>query len=98
MHEAREALYNSVCFIDDTVIGIARSGDYEAQNLAHNGHKRKHALKYKAVTAPGGLILQAHGPLKGHQHDWMLHMRSESDDALPQMLFIEGRQYVIYGD
>eukprot|EP00171_Calliarthron_tuberculosum_P011174 IDg11174t1 len=59
------ALENCIGFIDGTVIGIAQLGDHAARNVAYIGHKRKHALKYQAVTTPDRLILHAHGPLKG---------------------------------
>lgn len=44
--------------------------------MVYNGHKRKHKLKYQAVQACDGLILQAAGPIDGHRHDWTLYVRS----------------------
>lgn len=61
-------------FIDGTVIGVSRPGKYVAQKVAYNGHKRKHALKYKAITTRGGLILYAFGPMEGRKHHWTLYM------------------------
>lgn len=47
------ALDHVVGFIYGTVVGIARLGKYEiTQRVAHNDHKRKHALKYQAVKTP----------------------------------------------
>lgn len=45
IHRKRNALDNCIGFIDGTVIAVARPGDAETQNIAYNGHKRKHALK-----------------------------------------------------
>ena len=47
-----DALKNCVGFMDGTVIAVARPGDTEAQKVAYDGHQRKHALKYQAVTTP----------------------------------------------
>eukprot|EP00171_Calliarthron_tuberculosum_P001528 IDg1528t1 len=73
MHDKSNALANCIGFIDGTVIGVARPGEYEAQNVCYNGHKCKHALKYQSVTAPDGLILHAYGPVEGRRHDWTLY-------------------------
>jgi nuclease HARBI1 len=76
------ALQNCVGFIDGTVIGIARPGDSEIQRIAYNGHKRKHAMNFQAVTAPDELVLHAYGPLEGRRLDWTLYVRSEMDRQL----------------
>ena len=85
-------------FIDGTVIAVARRGGAEAQNVAYNGHKRKQALKYQAVTTPDGLILHAHGPLEGRRHDWTLYVRSGLEENLEEVMMVNGIQYCLYGD
>lgn len=50
------ALENCIGFTDGTVIGIAISGDNEAQKISYNVHKRKHELKYQAITESDGLM------------------------------------------
>lgn len=35
-----------IVFIDGTVFGIGQLGEYAAQNVAYNGHKRENALKF----------------------------------------------------
>jgi len=98
IHDRSQALSNCIGFIDGTVIAVSRPSDHEAQNVAYNGHKRKHALKYQAVTTPDGLILHVYGPLEGRRHDWTLYMRSGLDESLGDLLLVDGKQYVIYGD
>jgi nuclease HARBI1 len=92
------ALPNCVGFIDGTVIGISRPGDLEEQRVLYNGQKRKHALKFQAVTSPDGLILHAHGPMEGWRHDWTLFVRSRLDNQLAEKLRIGGTKYCLYGD
>ena len=92
------ALDNFMGFIDGTVIAIARPSRNEVQNVAYNGHKRKHALKFQAVTTPDGLLLHAAGPIEGRRHDWTLYCRSGLDDTLPDLLLIGEKQYALYGD
>ena len=93
-----EALDHGTGFIDGTVIAIARPSRGEVQNVAYNGHKRKHALKYQAITSPDGLVLLAAGPIEGRMHDWTLYCRSRVDDSLPGVMYVGGKQYCIYGD
>jgi hypothetical protein len=45
------ALPHCVGFIDGTVIGISRPGNSFQQRAAYNGHKRKHALKFRLYVA-----------------------------------------------
>lgn len=79
-----ESLDNCIAFIDGTVIGIYRPDDYEKRNVAYNGHKLKHALKYQAITSPNGLILHAYGPMEGTRNaglfiwevGWMISYRT----------------------
>lgn len=92
------ALSNCIGFIDGTVIAIARPSRNAVQNVAYNGHKRKHALKYQAVTTPDGLILHAAGPIEGRRHDWTLYCRSGLDEVLEELMFVDGVQYCLYGD
>eukprot|EP00171_Calliarthron_tuberculosum_P016121 IDg16121t1 len=46
-----------------TVISIAQPIDEVLQRFAYNGHKRKHAIKFQAVSASDGLILNAYKPI-----------------------------------
>ena len=76
IHSKRDTLPNFMGFIDGTMIAVARPGEYKAQNMAYNCHKRKIALKYQAVTTSDVLILHAQGPLEGQRHDWTLYVQS----------------------
>ena len=86
-----EALDNCTGFIDGTVIAVARSSRGEVQKVAYNGHKRKHALKYQAITSPDGLVLHAAGPIEGRKHDWTLYCRSGVDESLPGVMYVGGK-------
>ncbi|CDF38936.1 unnamed protein product [Chondrus crispus] len=92
------ALQNCIGIIDGTVIGIARPKGHKRQRVVYNGHKRKHALKYQAVTTPDGLILHAAGPIEGRRHDWTLYVRSGLDEVLPGLLDFDGLRYCFDGD
>eukprot|EP00171_Calliarthron_tuberculosum_P001768 IDg1768t1 len=92
------ALTNCIGFIDGTVIGISRPGDSGMQTVAYNGHKRKHALKFQAISTPDGMFLHMYGPLEGRKHDWTLYVRSNVDEQLEECLLNEGLFHCIYGD
>ena len=98
IREKGGALRNCVGFIDGTVIGIARPGDSTAQSVAYNGHKRKHAIKFQAITAPDGMIVHAFGPLEGRMHDWTLYVKSELDEMLPYVLNYGNEKFCLFGD
>ena len=88
----------ALVFIDGTVLGITRLSGNLAQRVAYNGHKRKHAIKYQAVTTPDSLIQHLYGPLESRRHDWTLYVPSKMDEILPRVLFVQGTRYCIYGD
>ena len=87
-----EALDNCTGFINGTVIAITRASRGEMQNVAYNGHKSKHTLKYQAITSPDGLVLHAAGPIEGRRHDWTLYCRSGVDESLPGVMYVGGKQ------
>lgn len=96
--EKSGCLTNCIGFIDGTVLKIARPTDHGLQNVAYNGHKRAHALKFQALTTPDGMFLHCFGPLEGRRHDWTLYARSELDTQLQASLRDGALQYCIYGD
>lgn len=85
-------------FIDGTVILIAHTDDFSTQKVAYNGHKRKYALKFQAVTDPDVLVLHVAGPIERRKHDCTLYLRSGMDEVLEGLLNVEGKQNWIYGD
>lgn len=90
---------NCVAFIDGTVIGISRPGGGEIhQRVVYNGHKRKHALKFQAVTTPDGLCIHLHGPEVGRRHDMFLYASSGMDAQLLDVMTVNGKQFIVYGD
>lgn len=60
--EKSKQLENVVGFIDGTVIGVSRpQRDETPQSVVYNGHKRKHPIKYQAITTPWGLAMHLDG-------------------------------------
>ncbi len=82
VHVKISALASCVGLIDGTVIGIARPCDSNQQNVAYNGHKRKHALKFQAVSTSDGLFLHTFGRIEGRRHDWTFYMQSGIEEQL----------------
>eukprot|EP00171_Calliarthron_tuberculosum_P003477 IDg3477t1 len=64
-HPYMRMLYTARCkpldscvgFIDGTVIEVSRPYDDALQNLSTMDIKRKHAVKYQAITIPDGMFL-----------------------------------------
>jgi DDE superfamily endonuclease len=79
IHVKSYGLVNSAGFTDGTVIGIARPGDADMQQVAYNGHERKHAIKFQAATSPDGVIVYAAGQIEGRRHDWTLLTQSAQE-------------------
>ena len=93
------ALNNVVAFLDGTKLAIARpSGRDIDQGVAYNGHKRKHCLKYQALTTPCGWSMHLAGPMEGRRHDWTLYLSSGLDSTLGPTFLHDGKQFVAYGD
>ena len=92
IHNKCGVMDNCIGFIDGTVIGIARPGGSMLQNVAYNGHKRKHSLKYQAVCDPDGLIEHGFGPMEGRRHNRALFVRSYLEEQLSYVLIVEGKQ------
>lgn len=49
IHRNCSVLRRFIVFMDSTLLGIARPGDGTEQNTAHNGRKRKQALKFQTI-------------------------------------------------
>lgn len=97
VHAKGAPLDNCWGFVDGTVRGIARP--QEDQRLFYNGHKRKHALKYQAVTAANGLIANFFGPIEGARHDSYMLRQSGLLQQLQQFSYgRNGELLCIYGD
>jgi len=91
-----EALGNVVGFIDGTVIAVTRpGGDNINQRVVYNGHKRKYALKYQAVTTSCGLAMHLTVPIEGRRHDWTLYVQSVLDQVLSNVLSVNETQYCL---
>ena len=90
-------LDNCFGFVDGTIQRVCRPG--QNQRALYNGHKRVHAIKFQAVSAPNGLCINLFGPVEGRRHDsGML-----ADYGLLTLLerfavTPDGKQLCIYGD
>lgn len=73
------------------MIGISGPGDQEARNVAYNGHKRRQAFQYQAITTPDGLMLHGRGQIEGLMHDWTLYIRSGLDETVACLMLSDGR-------
>lgn len=89
------SLDNCVGFIDGTAIGIARPDDGGLQRVVYNGTKRKHALKFQAVTTATVIVLHVHGPVEGRRHDWTLYYRYGLEEQLEQVLTVNGQKFCL---
>jgi hypothetical protein len=81
-------------FLDGTLKGICRPGIN--QEVTYSGHKRKHGLKYQALSTPNGLIAHCYGPVEGRRHDSGMYQESGLDQQLQQIFLTTGK--AIYGD
>lgn len=84
--------------IDGIVIGVSSPKSNKEQGVLYNRHKRKHALKFQAVMSPDGMLLHACGTKVGVRHDWRMFVESGLEQDLPEVIFIDGIKYGVYGD
>lgn len=96
VHATGAALPNCVAFIDGTVRAVARPSRHQRQ--VYNGHKRKHSIKYQALSTPDGIIVHLHGPHEGKTHDATMLNRSGLREILSEIARDGDTNYVIYGD
>lgn len=96
IHQKGAPLTNCWGFIDGTVRPICRPT--HDQNLAYNGHKRTHAIKFQAIMAPNGLIANVAGPFEGKRHDSFLLEESGIVGEIRRFHNNNGEQMCVYGD
>ena len=82
---------NIIGFIDATMIRICRPTN--DQELFYNGHERCHAVKFQAVVAPDGLIVDFFGAYPAGRHDEIVYNKSGLEDRLSAI-----PEYTLYGD
>lgn len=87
-------LRNCVAFVDGTLRPICRPR--RGQQAAYSAHRRIHAMKFQAVTAPDGIIVALHGPIEGRHHD--MYLLSDSRVLLDWRACPALSTYVMYGD
>ena len=91
------ALKNVVALSDGTNLEIARlSGrDIDHQRVACNGHKRKHSLKYQALTTSCGLAMHLAGAMEVRRRDWTLYLSSGIDSTLGPTYFFASKYFML---
>ena len=78
---------------------MSRPGGRNAiQRSCYSGRKRFHCLIHQTVTTPDGLLFHMYGPEVGRRHDMTLYRQSGIDEQLEQHLYINNKQYCLYGD
>jgi nuclease HARBI1 len=82
-------LSRAVAFIDGTSLKIARPSGLP-QRATCGGRKRKKCLKFQAIAAPEGLLLNLYGPVEGQSHDMTFYLESKIDHHLYNSLLIQG--------
>ncbi|XRB22835.1 DDE Tnp4 domain-containing protein [Pseudoscourfieldia marina] len=98
-----EALSDIWAFIDGTLRPCARPSaalfpGMNIQMTCYSGHKRRHGLRYQAVTTPDGLIAHMFGPLPGRRHDLTLLRQSGLLEQLDGMYMPNEQVFRMYGD
>ena len=97
IHRKGAALDNCWGFVDGTVQPVCRPGSN--QRILYNGHKRVHAIKFQAVSAPNGLCAHLSGPFEGKKHDSSMLYDSGLLFQLQQHSFSRnGNVLCVYGD
>ena len=71
---------NCFGFVDGRVRPCSRPG--QNQRILFNRHKRIHALKFKSVVIPNGLVCNLYGPVEGRRHDNSMLAESRLLDQL----------------
>jgi hypothetical protein len=94
--KAGNAVQNVWGFIDGTLRRTCRPSRF--QKLAYSGHKRCHGIKFQAVHAPDGLIVNLYGPIAGSRHDSFMLGKSQLLPKLRTLMPIEAQAFSLYGD
>lgn len=96
VQDAGAPLERCIGFIDGTVIEVCRPGKF--QEIVFNGHKRKHALKFQAVTTADGLIRDFAGPYEGIRHDSAILAQSNFMERMQAISDLTPAGCYLYGD
>jgi hypothetical protein len=88
------AMNNIAGFIDGTLVECARPKGWLEQQALYSGHKRRHGIKFQAVSAPDGTIVHLGGPLAGKRHDMTLFAECRT----AELLRARAPGFVLYGD
>ena len=91
------ALDNCFGFIDGAVRPICRPT--VNQSMLYNGHKKIHALKFRSVLIPNGIIANIYRPIEGKRHDCALLRLSDLLAKLEQYAISTNEiSLCLYGD
>lgn len=81
-------------FIDGTLQVCARPKGSKEQEVLFSGHKRRHGLKFQAITTPDGVIVHLGGPVAGRRHDMTIYGQCRTAALLRQ----HAPGFRVYGD
>jgi len=85
-------------FLDGTWIEVCKPALDAIQRELYNGYYGGHGLKYQALVAPMGLILDLFGPIVGRMSDSTMLRLSQLEAKLQQISAAVGWQVVAYAD
>ena len=85
-------------FLDGTWIEVCKPGLDAIQRELYNRYYGGHGLKYQALVAPMGLILDLFGPIVGRVSDSVMLRLSQLEAKLQQVSAAVGWQVVAYAD
>lgn len=84
-------------FVNGKVLAICHPSIH--QQLAYNGYKKHHALKFQAVMTPDGLLGPVFGPVGGQRADGgVLAMSLLKEECQMHAHGTDGQQLFLYGD
>lgn len=83
-------------FIDGTFRPCCRPG--RDQRALYSGHYRLHGIKFQAIMAPNGIIVNLDGPWVGRRHDAGMLQESGLLDMLREKMHDLGQTFLLYGD
>lgn len=70
----------------------------ECQERFYSGYIKAHGVKFQAVTAPNGLIVDFWGPMDGRRGDGYMLRESRLESRLEQLCNDAGAHFYVYGD
>jgi hypothetical protein len=70
----------------------------DTQKTVFNGHKHIHGIKFQAMVAPNGIILELSGGYRGRVHDSTMMRRSGLNEMMQALSHSANQPCHVYGD